>query len=198
MNKQDRQRLNIFIILLVVLGLTLVLGYRMTSPPSGFTVQPPEPKPPANVPTASDARIRLDLVEKPEEAEAGRTNVFQYRQGRPAPGPEGSRPATVDPSAASGPVMPPVPAVTPIPSPPTAPPPPPPIPLKYQGFAVVNSGNAGGPALTAFLSDDLSHHYNVSVGEVLIGRYRIVGITEKNVEVEDLQNNRRQVFPLLK
>ena len=50
----------------------------------------------------------------------------------------------------------------------------------------------------AFLSDESSHHYNVSVGEILIGRYRIVDITEKNVEVEDLQNNRRQVFPLQK
>ncbi len=169
MTKQYRQKLNIFIILLVVLGLTLVLGYRMSSPPSVFTVQPPEPKPAANVPTASDARIRLDLVDKPEESEAGRTNVFQYRQGRPAPDPEGSKP-----------------------------PPPPPIPLKYQGFAVLNFGNSGTPALMAFLSDDSSHHYNVSVGEVLLGRYRIVGITDKNVEVEDLQNNRRQVFPLLK
>ena len=195
MTKQYRQKLNIFVILLVVLGLTLVLGYRMSSPPSGFTVQPPEPKPAANVPTASDARIRLDLVDKPEESEAGRTNVFQYRQGRPAPDPEGSKPAPVPPP---GLVTPPVPTVTPTPRPPTAPPPPPPIPLKYQGFAVLNFGNSGAPTLRAFLSDDSSHHYNVSVGEVLLGRYRIVGITDKNVEVEDLQNNRRQVFPLLK
>ncbi len=195
MTKQYRQKLNIFIILLVVLGLTLVLGYRMSSPPSVFTVQPPEPKPAANVPTASDARIRLDLVDKPEESEAGRTNVFQYRQGRPAPDPEGSKPAPVTPP---GLVTPPVPTVAPTPRPPTAPPPPPPIPLKYQGFAVLNFGNSGTPALMAFLSDDSSHHYNVSVGEVLLGRYRIVGITDKNVEVEDLQNNRRQVFPLLK
>ncbi len=194
MTKQYRQKLNIFIILLVVLGLTLVLGYRMSSPPSVFTVQPPEPKPAANVPTASDARIRLDLVDKPEESEAGRTNVFQYRQGRPAPDPEGSKPAPVTPP---GLVTPPVPTVAPTPRPPTAPPPPP-IPLKYQGFAVLNFGNSGTPALMAFLSDDSSHHYNVSVGEVLLGRYRIVGITDKNVEVEDLQNNRRQVFPLLK
>jgi len=195
MTKQYRQKLNIFIILLVVLGLTLVLGYRMSSPPSVFTVQPPEPKPAANVPTASDARIRLDLVDKPEESEAGRTNVFQYRQGRPAPDPEGSKPVPVTPP---GLVTPPVPTVAPTPRPPTAPPPPPPIPLKYQGFAVLNFGNSGTPALMAFLSDDSSHHYNVSVGEVLLGRYRIVGITDKNVEVEDLQNNRRQVFPLLK
>ncbi len=194
MTKQYRQKLNIFVILLVVLGLTLVLGYRMSSPPSVFTVQPPEPKPAANVPTASDARIRLDLVDQPEESEAGRTNVFQYRQGRPTPDPEGSKPAPVTPP---GLVTPPVPTVAPTPRPPTAPPPPP-IPLKYQGFAVLNFGNSGTPALMAFLSDDSSHHYNVSVGEVLLGRYLIVGITDKNVEVEDLQNNRRQVFPLLK
>ena len=192
MTKQVRQKVNIFIVLLVVLGLTVVLGYRMSSPPSGFTLQSPEPKAAPNVPTASDARIRLNWAEQSGDAEAGQTNVFQYRQGRPAAGPESSKPAPVTPPE---PVIPTVAPVPPTPIQPPPPPPPPPIPLKYQGFAVL--GTSDPPALMAFLSDDSSHHYNVSVGEILIGRYRIIAITEKNVEVEDLQNNRRQVFPLL-
>jgi hypothetical protein len=195
MTKQDRQKLNIFIILLVILGLTVVLGWRMSSPPTVFTVQPAEPKPVANVPGNSEAKIRLDWVEQSEEAEAGRTNVFQYRLGRPAPAP--SKPAA--PLTATQPVLPPpAPVVPPAPPSPPPPPPPPPIPLKYQGFAVMNSGNTDQPALMAFLTDESSHHYNVSVGEVLVGRYRIVDITDKNVEVEDLQNKRRLVFPLVK
>jgi len=196
MTKQARQKLNIFIILLVVLGLTLVLGYRMSSPPSVFTVQPADPKPAAKVATSTEAKIRLDWVEQSDEAEAGRRNVFQYQQSRPASTPDSSKPAPVPPPQPA--VLPSTTAVTAMPIQPPPPPPPPPIPLKYLGFAVMSSGNSGTPALMAFLSDESSHHYNVSVGEILIGRYRIVDITEKNVEVEDLQNNRRQVFPLQK
>jgi hypothetical protein len=70
----------------------------------------------------------------------------------------------------------------------------PPIALKYQGFAVTATPDR---TLTAFLADD-SRHYNVTAGEVLMGRYRIVSITDKSVEVEDMQYNRRQVLPLLK
>jgi len=38
----------------------------------------------------------------------------------------------------------------------------------------------------------------VTVGEILMGKYRIAGITDKTVDVEDIENNRRQVLPLLK
>ena len=192
MNKQVRQRLNILIILLVVLGLTLVLGYRMNRPVSTSAVQTPESKPVTSAPVPTDARIRLDLVDKPDGAQdIGRNNVFQYRQGRPSPDitKPGSTPITPAPpiiTASPPPARPPGPA---------APPPPPPIPLKYQGFAVVNS-NTG--TFTAFLTDDSSRHYNVLVGEVLLGRYRVTRISDTAVEVEDLEYNRRQTLPLLK
>ena len=52
--------------------------------------------------------------------------------------------------------------------------------------------------MTAFLTDDASHHYNVSAGEILMGRYRITQISAASVEVEDLEANRRQTLPLLK
>jgi len=54
-------------------------------------------------------------------------------------------------------------------------------------------------SLTAFLTDDSGvKHYNVSAGEVLMGRYRITQITDKAVEVEDIQFNRRQTLGLQK
>jgi len=189
MNRRDRQRLNILLVLLVVLGLTVLLVYRMNRPISTSAVQTREVRKTANPPAASDARIRLDLVDKREADQAiGRNNVFQYRERRPAPSSSRPSPVTVIPAA------PPVnPAVRP--SVPPPPPPPPPIPLKYQGFAVVNSEPG---MFTAFLSDDGQRHYNVTVGEVLLGRYRIVRISDSAVEVEDMQYNRRQTLPLLK
>jgi hypothetical protein len=194
MTKEDRQKFSILIVLLVVLGLTLVLGYRMNRPPTTAAVQPPEPKTSANPPAATDARIRLDLVEKQaaSEEDIGRRNVFQYRQA-PAPA------APVQRGGASGnPPLPPPVNVGPTANRPTAPvvpPGPPPIPLKFQGYAV--NKTAGGQ-MVAFLTDDASRHYNVSAGEILMGRYRVAQVSPSSVEVEDLETSRRQTLPLLK
>jgi hypothetical protein len=195
MSKQDRQKLSVLIVLLGVLALTLVLGYRMNRPVVTAAVQVPETKPSANPPAPTDARIRLDLVEKPENSseEIGRKNVFQYRQS-PAlssPGARGGSSTTIaQPSApgTNGPATARPPAVI-------APPGPPPIPFKYQGYALESSP---GGQITAFLSDETSHHYNVGLGEVLMGRYRITQISANSVEVEDTENNRRQMLPLAK
>ena len=192
MSRRDRQRLSIFFVLIAVLALTLVLGYRMNSPETTSAVQSPETKPAAKALTANDARIRLDIVENPDSAQdIGQKNLFQYGQRRvpSSPSSPGSRGTTAE-------VKPPVPPVTqpvPVVQAPPSPPPPPPIPLKYTGFAVVSS------SLTAFLTDDTgAKHYNVSAGEVLMGRYRISQISDKTVEVEDLQIPRRQTLPLQK
>ena len=187
MSRQDRQKLSIFFVLIVVLGLTLVLGYRMNRPPTTAAVQSAEAKPAAKPPTASDARIRLDIVENPEtRGSIGEKNLFQYGQRRSAPAPQ-TLPSD-SPSSATPP-----PAITqPVPIVPPQPPPPPPIPLKFTGFAIVNS------SLTAFLADDSSRHFNVTAGEILMGRYRMTQITDRAVEVEDLQYNRRQTLPLQK
>jgi hypothetical protein len=53
-------------------------------------------------------------------------------------------------------------------------------------------------SLTAFLADDFARHYNVTVGEVLMGKYRVSQITDATVEIEDLEASRRQTLPLLK
>src|SRR6266480_7676425 len=109
MSKQDRQKFSILVVLLVVLGMTAVLGYRMNQPPTTAAVQLPETKTSANPPAPTDARIRLDLMEKAEgsKEEIGRKNVFQY-QKPPAP-PAASGPFGPGGSASVTPVPPPVP-----------------------------------------------------------------------------------------
>jgi len=78
MSKQDRQKFNILIVLLVVLGMTVLLGYRMNQPPTTAAVQVPETKTSTNPPAPTDARIRLDLIEKAEgsKEEIGRKKCF--------------------------------------------------------------------------------------------------------------------------
>jgi hypothetical protein len=190
MTKQDRQKLGILGVLLLILGLTVLLGYQLIAPQTAVTMQPAETKTSSNPPAPSEAYIRLDLLEESQsdEQEVGKRNLFQYRQAPAPPAPPRGAPAGL-PSTT---MMPPV-QQNPGPTGPTVRPPQP-IPLKYQGYAVTPSPDGG---LTAFLSDDI-RHYNVVVGEILMGRYRIVSINDKTVEVEDLENSRRQTLPLLK
>lgn len=194
MTRQERQRFSILIVLLAVLGLTLLLAYRMNSPATAASIQAQETTASANpLPAASDARIRLDIVDTQEDSaeDVGRKDLFRYRQAPPPPA-QTPKPGT---SVAIPP-----PAVTPPPgqrgSAPQQPSPsPPPIPLQYQGFAVDKSPEGG---YIAFLAEGTSKHYNVRVGEVLMGRYRIARISDTSVEVEDLEYNRRQTLPVLK
>ena len=200
MSKQDRQKFSILMVLLIVLGMTAVLGYRMNQPPTTAAVQVPETKISANPPAPTDARIRLDLIEKAEgsQEEIGRKNVFQYQKPPasrpPVPGSGGSASTTPGPQQPAPPLFG-LPPTTSGSSASAAPPGPPPIPLKYQGYAAESA--PGGP-MTAFLTDDASRHYNVTPSEILMGRYRINQISTASVEVEDLETNRRQTLPLLK
>jgi hypothetical protein len=199
MTKQDRRNAGILVLLLAVLGLTVFLGYRMTRPPATAAVQTPEQQKVAvNTLAPGDAKIRVDLVEKETgEENIGKRNLFQYRQAPPPPPPSVPQRGTgASPFGPGNSGLPPggLPPQPPRPTGPPQPPPPPPITLKYQGF-VAKSTPSGG--FTAFLADD-SRHYNVTVGEILMGKYRIAGITDKSVDVEDLDNNRRQSLPLLK
>ncbi|OLE88572.1 MAG: hypothetical protein AUG08_07840 [Acidobacteria bacterium 13_1_20CM_2_55_15] len=200
MSKQDRQKFSILMVLLVVLGMTAVLGYRMNQPPTTAAVQVPETKTSANPPAPTDARIRLDLIEKAEgsQEEIGRKNVFQYQKPPasrpPVPGSGGSASTTPGPQQPAPPSFG-LPPTTSGSSASAAPPGPPPIPLKYQGYA---AESAPGGQMTAFLTDDASRHYNVTPSEILMGRYRINQISTASVEVEDLETNRRQTLPLLK
>lgn len=191
MTKQDRQKLSILVVLLGVLGVTMVFAYRVNQPQTTAAVQLPEKKIAATSQSApaDAARIRLDLIEKADDAGEGiaKRNLFQYQQAPPPPAPSLARGGPINQTP------PPPPVTVPI-ARPTGPPPPPPINLKYQGFAATTSPNRG---LTAFIADD-ARHYNVTVGEVLMGRFRIASITDKAVEIEDLEYNRHQTLPLLK
>jgi hypothetical protein len=190
MTKQERQKLSILVVLLAVLGLTLLLGYRMnTSTTAAVEAEGPATNGVVSIPAPSDARIRMDIVEMPEAQDAGRKDLFRYRQAPPPPPPVPGPGATTM-------AAPPVVTAPPVqqPGPPVAPPPPS-IPLQYQGFAVDKSPEGG---YIAFLAEGSAQHYNVKVGEVLMGRFRITRISEASVEVEDLEYNRRQTLPLVK
>src|SRR5438128_12500452 len=81
MTKQDRRNLIFLMILLAVLGATIVLGSRMNRPTTSTTAaaQPKESKTSSNPLKATDARILLNLVEKPEsDADIGKKNLFAY------------------------------------------------------------------------------------------------------------------------
>ena len=196
MSIRENKQLTFLIALLVILGLTLFLAPRVNRPPTASVVQATQattesPQPAMPPAVVNDARIRLDLIGKSmENRDAGRENLFQYRLAPPPPPtlrPGGQRdPFSVPPEQTAN-VAPPVPTGPPPPRPP------PPITLKYQGFA----RNDSGGQITAFLIDDAGH-YNVKAGEVLMGRYRIIGVTDASVDVEDLQNHRRQSLPLLR
>jgi hypothetical protein len=192
MSKQERQKVSILVVLLVVLGLTLVLGYKMNQPDTTNAVQqaPAPAKVSEKAPAPVDAKLRLDVLEKESGGEdAGRKDVFQYHQ-TPPPASVQRGPILPQPSRAPEIGLPQVQSRPQV----VTPPGPPPIPLKYQGYA---ASTVPGGSFTAFLSDD-SRHYNVTVGEVLMGRYRILGITDKTVDVEDLEYQRRQSLPIVK
>ena len=194
MTKQDRQKVIILGVLLAVLASVVVMVLRMNDTPATTTaaVQVPETSK-ISVNPPSDASLRKDLLDKPDTGQQiGKRNIFEYRQAPPPPPPEpprGSRITRFEPNAGG---IGSVPGNFP---PPTVQPPlPPQIPLKYVGYLTVD---APGGGFVAVLSDD-SRHYSVTTGEVLMGRYRVLTISDKIVDVEDLEYKRRQSLPIVK
>jgi hypothetical protein len=184
MSKPDQKKLRLLILLLIALGVTLFIGFRINRRPNPEVVQAQASKNEPIVPVQRDARIHLELLNKKNSEEAGKKNLFQYPQPKPvAPPPQTTAqapPPTFVPPAV--PVTPPLP------------PPPPPIPLKYIGVAYVEPNSK---ALIAALMDG-QVHFNAVVGDVYLGRYRVARITETAVDIEDLQLNRRQTLPIVK
>jgi hypothetical protein len=166
---------------------------RMDEPSTTTTaaVQQENPKISVNPPAQIDASLRKDLLDKPDTGqEIGKRNIFEYRREPPPPPPGPPRGSRVNPpfqsTGGSVPVN--TPPLTP------QPPLPPQIPLKYVGYLTLD---APGGGFTAVLSDD-TRHYNVTAGEVLMGRYRVLTISDKIVDVEDLEYKRRQSLPIVK
>ncbi len=46
----------------------------------------------------------------------------------------------------------------------------------------------------ASISEGTTNRYNVTEGEYILGRYRINRIKENSVEIEDVDQNRRQTY----
>jgi hypothetical protein len=137
---------------------------------------------------ASDARIRLDLIQSAEESGAvGRKNLFQYRMAAPAPLP--------NPVATPPPTFTPPPAAPATSRGPVGPPPPPAITLRYTGFATTP-----GPSGKIYMAElfDSDRRYVASVGQYVLGKYRIVRITDTLVDIEDIEYSRQQSLPLVK
>jgi hypothetical protein len=78
-----------------------------------------------------------------------------------------------------------------LPPQPTGPPPPPPIDLKFFGIATA----ANGARKAFLLHDDIV--YTASAGDVVLRRYKVIVVEAKAIQVEDMQNNNKQILPLL-
>ena len=196
MTARDKQKVKGFLVSLAILALTLYLAYQVQQPSAASAVQGPAgPAKPSGKPNSpvTDARIHIDLLEADRETSTlGRKNLFQYGPVQPPRpvGPDRTPPTVLPaPEPGSRPAV-----IAPPPTP--APPPPPPIPLKYTGFAVIDPVKK---TRAAFLSDDRSgSNFNVLEGDVIVGRYRVLKISDESVEVEDLEYTRKQVLPLVK
>ncbi len=185
MNATDRQRLKILGILVVLLGITFWVGRQIYDVPA---LTNPVAGPGSIVSSSETALADLDLsVEWTGTAAdawpsaSQRRNPFEY-------GPEPAPEVPVQPA------LPPVTAAPPQPFQPALPPPEPspsPIPLRYSGYSTV--GDSG--QLQAWLFDE-GDSYGVIEQEVLMGRYRIDVITVEYVDIEVLEDGRRERLPL--
>ena len=74
----------------------------------------------------------------------------------------------------------------------TGPPPPPPIDLRFCGY--FESPATGQKRAILLHGDDQFLAY---AGDIVMRRYRVVSITARSIEVEDMQTNNKQTLPLL-
>jgi hypothetical protein len=137
----------------------------------------------AALPSAGNAQIRLDLIgEKLDQNSVGRRNVFQYYvPPPPPPKPLPPAPVYVPPAnpnpGSTRPVTPPAPfsALT---------------TFKYDAILIP----AKPGKQMASVSEGTTNRYNVTEGEYILGRYRINWIKENSMEIEDIDQNRRQTY----
>jgi hypothetical protein len=131
-----------------------------------------EPYPPLAVENPSLRRDKLRASRETEYKSSGR-DLFSDVVAPP-----------VRPKPKRQPDPPPLPVVTP-------PPPPPQLPVKFYGYGT-------SPSMTAkraFLTDG-DEIYIVGEGDTLLGRFRILRITNANLEFEEISTGRRGTAPL--
>jgi hypothetical protein len=137
----------------------------------------------AALPSAGNAQIRLDLIgDKTDKNAVGRRNVFQYYVPPPPP----TKPAPPPP-----PYVPPA-VVNSGPPRPVTPPAPPSALSTFKYDAILIPAKPGKQM--ASVSEGTANRYNVTEGEYILGRYRINWIKENSMEIEDVDQNRRQTY----
>jgi hypothetical protein len=174
--------------LLVLVGVLAAVGaytyWTNRTPSTGVTASPAAKAARASaLPNAGNAQIRLDLIDKMDQSAVGRRNVFQYYvPPPPPPKPVPPPPAYVPPAVVnnSGPPRPVTPAA----------------PFSalstFKCDAIIIAAKPG--KWMASISEGATNRYNVFEGEYILGRYRINRITENSVEIEDVDQNRRQTY----
>lgn len=174
---ENKTKLYIAIMLGIVAVLTVAWEMIPSAPTTPRPVGPTSEKAKPSHIEALDPRLRLDLLASSEEVkyEGKGKNIFRSPSE-----------AVVIPNVRVSPLLDQhleAPKVY-------IPPPPPPITLKYFGIT-----NAKGEKPKAFLSQGedvwIAHE-----GDVVNRHYKIVRISPREVEVEDLLNNNRQNIPL--
>jgi len=141
----------------------------------------------ALLPSQGNAEIRLDLIrDKLDNSGVGRRNVFQYYVPPPAPKPPPPTVSSYVPPRTVVDSGPPRPIVQPPPFSALS-------TFKYDAVVI-----AAKPEKTrASIKEGETGRYNVYEGEYILGRYRINKITENTVEIEDVDQNRRQTYTRL-
>jgi hypothetical protein len=119
---------------------------------------------------------RLTAQNEAEDKSTGR-DIFNWQLPPPPPPP----PPVHIPGPGDGDYVP----------PPPPPPPPPQMPLKFYGVGT----DAKGAARRAFLTNG-DEVFIVAEGETVLGHFRVVRITNTNLEFEDIGSGRRASKPL--
>ena len=189
MNAPQRQRIAIWLILLVALAAAYWIGQRIYDLPEGASGAAGAAAAPPGANLPEFAQPSGFEIRNPDAIlrTGARRNPFEYA---PEPAPEPALTAGAASAAPFGaaPAAPP-PAAGPAP---LGPPPPPPVPFRYSGYSTIG----GDGELRAWLLDS-GGPFGVVEGEVLMGRYRVIAVTTDYIEVEDMEYLRRERLPLL-
>jgi hypothetical protein len=179
MTTSDKKKLVLLVLLVVGGAASYVWTYRTPADTSAAASDAAKsPVKGAPIKPGQEGEIKIALLKGIGTDDVGRRNLFQFRP-KPVPAPPPAiRPTTVP--------------TTFVPAPPPGPPPviiPPFKPFRYEGFSTVKDGGK----LLASVTES-GNTYTVREGECLLGNYCISKLTETMVEIEDLQQKRKQTF----
>jgi len=180
--KKQLQTLMALVVVLVAVGAYTYWTNR--TPSTGVTTSPAAKAARAGaLPNAGNAQIRLDLLgDKLDKSAVGRRNVFQYYVPPPPPKPPPPPPVAYVPPVVTN----------------QAPPRPVTPPQPFSALSTFTYDAVGIVAkpgkATASISDGTTNRFNVTEGEYILGRYRINWIKENSLEIEDVDQNRRQTY----